>query len=195
MSGTASSSRSPRRSSGYTPAWAWASSGRTLVAWWLLARWLDIGHFWLLAPAFLLCGLIVMIVGRAMPRRTPAGSQAYEHARGFQKYIETAEREEIASMTVENFQENLPYAMVLGVAAAWAAKFEGVFTTPPDWYQGTGAFNTVYLASSLNGMTYSLGKTLTSSPPSSGGGGGGFSGGFGGGFSGGGFGGGGSSAG
>lgn len=166
-----------------------------LAAWWILQRWFDLGHFWLLVPAFVLSGIIVMVVGRAMPRRTPAGSQAYEHAKGFRTYMETAEKEELASMTAENFQENLPYAMVMGVAGSWAAKFEGVFTTPPDWYQGAGTFSAVYLASSLSGMSHNLGSTLTSSPSGSSGGGGGFSGGFGGGFSGGGFGGGGSSAG
>jgi uncharacterized membrane protein len=166
------------------------------LAFFLVMRvWWDLGWIWLLLPALLLSGLIVMIVGRAMPRRTPEGSQAYEHAKGFKDYLVTAEKQELASMTADNFQETLPFAMVLGVADIWAAKFTDIFTTPPEWFNGVGTFSTVYLASSLNGMYNDLGGTLTSAPGSSGGGGGGFSGGFGGGFSGGGFGGGGSSAG
>lgn len=161
----------------------------------LLNRWWDLGWAWTVLPALLLSGCIIIIVGRAMPRRTAKGSQAFEHALGFKEYLVTAEREEIASMTTENFQETLPYAMVLGVAETWASKFVDIFTEPPEWFNGVGAFNTVYLASSLNGMYHNLGSTLTSAPSGSGGGGGGFSGGFGGGFSGGGFGGGGSSAG
>lgn len=166
------------------------------LAFFLIVRaWWDLGWIWLLLPALLLSGLIVMIVGRAMPRRTPEGSQAYEHAKGFKEYLVTAEKQELASMTADNFQETLPYAMVLGVADVWAAKFADIFTTPPEWFNGVGTFSTIYLASSLNGMYNDLGGTLTSVPSSSGGGGGGFSGSFGGGFSGGGFGGGGSSAG
>ncbi len=157
----------------------------------LLNHWWDLGWAWLLLPSLLLSGLAVMVVGRAMPRRTAKGSQAYEHALGFKEYLATAEKEEVASMTAENFQETLPYAMVLGVAEAWAAKFADIFTEPPDWFEGAGAYSTAYLAFRLNGMYDNLGSTLTSSP----GGSGGSSGGFGGGSSGGGFGGGGSSAG
>jgi uncharacterized membrane protein len=97
-------------------------------------------------------------------------------------------------MTPENFQANLPYAMVLGVSDEWSAKFAGIYTTPPNWYRSDhpgAAFSTIYLSSSLSQMQKSVGGTLTSSPSSQGGG----SGGFGGGSSGGGFGGGGSSAG
>ena len=97
------------------------------------------------------------------------------------------------SSLVLNFQANLPYAMVLGVEEAWAAKFEDILTTPPTWYSSSAGFVGVgYLSSSLNNMTTSLSRTMTSSPRSSGSGGGG---GFGGGSSGGGGGGGGSSAG
>ena len=104
------------------------------------------------------------------------------------------EQEEMKFMTPENFQANLPYAMVLGVADKWAEKFKDIFTSPPDWYRGYypgSAFSTVYLADSISRMQTGVGGTLASSPSSSGGGGGG----FGGGSSGGGFGGGGSSAG
>ncbi len=116
----------------------------------------------------------------------------------FREYLKTAEAGEPESMTVQNFQENLPYAMVLGMADKWASLFTGVLTTAPDWYQGTGpGFSPTGLTSSLR----SMGSNIYTSgmPVSSGSSGSGFSsgggGGFGGGSSGGGFGGGGSSAG
>jgi len=162
----------------------------------ILSRaWFDLGYVVALIPALAISGLVVIIVGRFMPRRTAAGSKAYSYVAGFREYMSTAEREEMKFMTPQNFQQNLPYAMVLGVAGEWATKFQGIFTSPPDWYHGYygGApFSTVYLASSLSNMQTSVGSTLTSSPSSSSSGGGG---GFGGGSSGGGFGGGGSSAG
>lgn len=157
-----------------------------------LSSWLDLGYYYILIPGFVLAGLITGIVGHYMPRRSKKGTAAYEHALGFKEFMKTAERDELGSMTPETFQENLPYAMVLEVADSWSRKFEDIYTTPPEWYQGSYAtFSTVYLAGSLSSMSRSMSRTMTSSPSSSGGGGGG----FGGGFSGGGFGGGGSSAG
>jgi uncharacterized membrane protein YgcG len=156
--------------------------------------WLDMGYLNLLAAGFIPSGITIAVIGRFMPRRSSKGSQVYEHALGFKEYMATAESEEMKYMTPENFQKNLPYAMVMGVADKWGEKFADIYTTPPEWYHGTHTgFNTVYFTSSLSNMNHSLNRTLSSSPSSSGSGGGG--GGFGGGSSGGGFGGGGSSAG
>ncbi len=160
-----------------------------------LRGWLDLGYLFSFVPALAASGIAVIVVGHFMPRRTAKGSEAYSYALGFKEYMATAEQEEMKLMTPENFQANLPYAMVLGVASQWAGKFKDIYTEPPEWYRGYypgTAFSTVYLADSLSRMQTSVGSTLTTSPSSSGGGGGG---GFGGGFSGGGFGGGGSSAG
>ncbi|MEW6553134.1 MAG: DUF2207 domain-containing protein [Actinomycetota bacterium] len=163
-----------------------------IAAFLLLPRWLDLGWFGVLILVLVPVGGIVAGVGWAMPSRSAEGSKAYEHALGYRDFLETAEKPELQYMTPENFQSNLPYAMVLGVDEAWALKFADIYTTPPQWYSGSGAaFSTLYLTSSLRDMTASLNSTLTSSPRSSGSG----SGGFGGGSSGGGFGGGGSSAG
>lgn len=153
--------------------------------------WIDLGYLWALVPGLAVCGLVIYIVGRFMPRRSAEGAEMYDYVLGFKEYLSTAEREEMALMTPENFQANLPYAMRLGVADRWAEKFKDIYTEPPDWYRGyyPGTFSTVYLASSLSDMNTSVGSTLTSSPSSGGGGG------FGGGSSGGGFGGGGSGAG
>ncbi len=155
--------------------------------------WVDMGWFMVLLFAFLPLGALVSVVGRFMPRRSPEGSRLYEHAMGWREFALTAEGEELESMTPENFQAGLPYAMVLGITDDWARKFRDIYTSPPEWFSGPSpTFSTDYLASSLGRMTGHLNSTLTSSPSSSGSGGGG---GFGGGGSGGGFGGGGSSAG
>ena len=157
--------------------------------------WLDPGYLYAFVPALAISGLAVVIIGRFMSRRTTKGSEALSYVKGFKEYMRTAEREEMKLMTAQNFQTNLPYAMVLGVAKEWAGKFQDIYAQPPDWYRsyypGT-VFSAVYLSDSLSSMQTSMATTMTSSPSSSGGGGGG---GFGGGSSGGGFGGGGSSAG
>jgi uncharacterized membrane protein YgcG len=156
----------------------------------IMFNWFDLGYIPVLIPGLMLGGASVWVVGHFMPSRTPKGSEALSCAMGFKEYMKTAERDEMEFMTPETFQENLPYAMVLGVTDSWAEKFSDIYTSPPDWYEGSYAtFSTVYLARSLSGMSNSVSSTLVSSPSSGGGGG------FGGGSSGGGFGGGGSSAG
>ncbi|MBN1290032.1 MAG: DUF2207 domain-containing protein [Actinobacteria bacterium] len=150
----------------------------------------DAGHFLYLMSGFVTAGLVIWLIGRFMPRRSEKGSEAYSYSMGFKEYMGTAEDAELEYMTPENFQSNLPYAMVLGVTDKWARKFENIYTTPPSWYEGSyTTFSTVYLAGSLNGMVGTMNSTLASSPSSGGGGG------FGGGSAGGGFGGGGASAG
>ena len=155
--------------------------------------WFDPGYLLAFMPAMGISGIVVIIIGRYMPRHTEKGAQMYSYIAGFKDYLSTAEKEEMKFMTPENFQTNLPYAMVLGVTQQWAEKFKDIYTSPPDWYRGyyAGTFSTLYLADSLADMQSTVYSTLSSSPSSSSGGGGG----FGGGFSGGGFGGGGSSAG
>ena len=157
------------------------------------ARWIDPGYLYALIPGIVISGLMVIIVGLFMSRRTAKGSAELSYVNGFKEYMATAEAEEMKLMTPENFQTNLPYAMVLKVAREWAGKFADIYTSPPDWFHSyPGAtFSTLYLADSLTSMQTSVGSTLASSPSSSGSGGGG----FGGGSAGGGFGGGGSSAG
>ena len=158
----------------------------------------DLGYIWLLLVGTIPAGIAVWVIGHAMPRRTALGSRLYWQALAFQEYLKTAEAGEPESMTLETFQENLPYAMALGMADKWAALFTGILTTTPNWYEGSGSFSTTGLTSSLRSMGPAL--YLSSTPSTGSSGGSGFhssfgGGGFGGGSSGGGFGGGGSSAG
>ncbi len=160
---------------------------------------MDMGYLWVLLAGTLAAGVAVWVIGHAMPKRTAIGSRLFWQAMGFREYLRTAEAGEPESMTLQSFQENLPYAMVMGMADRWAALFADVLTSSPEWYSGAEpAFSTTRLASSLNGMATTLyisglpkASSSSSSAFHSGFGGGG----FGGGSSGGGFGGGGSSAG
>lgn len=141
-----------------------------------------------------------------LPSRTPKGVAAKESILGLKLYLETAEKKRLEKLqspdapympkshepkrTVELFEKLLPFAMVLGVEQAWAAQFENIYKTPPDWYQGNwSTFSAVYLTSSLNSGVQSAVNTAFSSPSSSSGSGfsGGGSGGGGGGGGGGGW--------
>jgi uncharacterized membrane protein YgcG len=138
-----------------------------------------------------------------LKRPTPEGRRVMDQIDGFQMYLTTAEPDLGAAMpapqkTPRLFEQFLPYALALGVQAAWAAKFTDVLaaaaaagTYSPSWYQGRGSsnFSSAGFASSL-GASLSGALASAGTSPSSGGsgsGGGGSSGGGGGGGGGGGW--------
>lgn len=144
-----------------------------------------IGNFSIIA-----CGLIVIIFGKFMPKRSAKGVLAREHILGLKTYLGVAEKDRInfhnaPSKNPEVFEKLLPYAMVLGVESAWAKQFEGIYKENPSWYQDAhmGNFSAVAFVHSLNSFQTNA-STIISSTASSGGSGfsgGGSGGGFGGG--------------
>jgi uncharacterized membrane protein YgcG len=150
---------------------------------------------------------IMAIAAHFMSARTAKGVAAKEHIQGLKLYLDVAEKDRLQKLqgpnaqyaanagepvkTVELFEKLLPYAIVLGVEKEWAKQFEGLYTSPPDWYAGNWtAFNVGYLAGSLGDGLNSTMNSAFSAPSSSGSsgfGGGGFSGGGGGGGGGGGW--------
>lgn len=129
-----------------------------------------------------------------MPARTPTGVKALERVLGFEEFLSRADGDRIRRMNVspQTFEQLLPYAMALGVEGRWAKAFEGIYTTPPNWYHSHtgGPFRPSLWVSDLSGLTNSTSQAMASTPNrSSSSGSSGFS--SGGGFSGGGFGGGG----
>lgn len=84
---------------------------------------------------------IIFLFARAMPARSAAGSRAKRECLGFARFVRMAEKERIRVLAKDDptiFGRLLPYAMVLGAADQWATAFEGLLTTPPDWYQPMG---------------------------------------------------------
>jgi uncharacterized membrane protein YgcG len=143
-----------------------------------------------------IAGLVVLASSRAMPAKTATGSLALRECRGFQRFVQMAEKDRIRVLAENDptiFGRLLPYAMVLGVADQWADAFRDLLTQPPDWYVGPGygyghPFSSHAFVNDLGSGMNSMGSTFSSAPSSSGGSGGS---GFSGGSSGGGFGGGG----
>jgi hypothetical protein len=127
--------------------------------------------------------------GRAMPQRTRKGVDLKAWALGFQEFVDRVESENLeAARQRDVFEALLPYAMSLGVAAAWARRFEGIYEQQaPSWFVGQhGAMrlSTSRLESDLSTAMSQTAKVMSSAPRSqgsSGSGGGGFSGGGGGG--------------
>jgi uncharacterized membrane protein YgcG len=143
--------------------------------------------------ALFACGAITLLFSRVMPRRTRRGRKAYEEILGFKEFVERVDADRLERMggrSVGEFEKVLPYAIVLGVADAWADAFAGIYTEPPSWYHSpryTHGFAPRLFVGDLGRSLGTMGQTMRSSPKSSGSGGSGFSGGFsGGGFGGGG---------
>jgi hypothetical protein len=149
-------------------------------------------------------GLIFLFFGSLMSRRTQKGVDAKDTLAGLKMYMEVAEKDRLAMLqsvdapyaetsaeptkTVDLFEKLLPYAMIMGVEKSWAKQFEGIYTTPPDWYAGNWAsFNTGYLVSSLSESVGAMNASFAAPSSSGSGAGGGFAGGGGGGGGGGGW--------
>lgn len=133
--------------------------------------------------------IVFLVFVTAMPRRTAKGAKARQWALGFQEFAARVDADRLERGAAESrmtFEALLPYAMALGVADAWARKFEGIYTQqPPAWYVGhltTQAFSTQAFERSLSTAMSQAGQRMVASPrSSSGSGGGGSSGGGGGG--------------
>ncbi len=145
-----------------------------------------------LTAPFILVGIVGMIFGSVMPRKTALGSEYKWWSEGFKMFLEKAEKYRIAKMTQETFESYFPYAMILGVEKKWAKHFKDLYTEPPDWYVPAygytpGKFNISSLSKSLSSFSTvangSIGSPRSSSSSSSSGFSGGFSGGGGGGGS------------
>ncbi len=143
-------------------------------------------HFGLVALPLVLGGLVLLIGGKWMPRRTAKGTGMVRRVLGFRTYIATAEAQEARFQERENiFARYLPYAVVFGLTEKWARAFAGLDEqlANTSWYIGTQPFTTAAFAGSIDSFTVSTAGTITSTPGGSGGSGfsGGFSGGGGGG--------------
>ncbi len=120
---------------------------------------------------------------------TPEGALMKEYIEGLKLYLQIAEKDRIRfnnapEKSPELFEKLLPYAIVLNVEKAWAKEFEGIYDTPPSWYNDhtMRGFTLGALTTNLGDFTKTASSSLSSAPgSSSGSGGGGFSGGGGGG--------------
>lgn len=130
-------------------------------------------------------GIIVIIFGHFMPRRSPYGFELLHRTKGYKEFIEKSQKYPQRFFEDKNlFNEILPYAIMFGVVEkfAKAAKDMGLTPNTNTWYTGVHTFNAMTLANNINTFSQSFSSTAASRPSSSGSSGGGFSGGgFGGG--------------
>ena len=137
--------------------------------------WYRIAYIFSLVSAF-----IVMFFNSYMSKRTPYGTEMLGRIGGFKNFLETAEKDKLETLVMENpqyFYDILPYTYVLGVSDKWMKKFESITVEPPTWYVGYhySAFDMMMFHHFMNTTMTTATSSMTSRPSS--GGGGGFSGG------------------
>lgn len=140
------------------------------------------------------CVFGMMICLKYLPKRTKYGNEILGKIEGFKNYLETAEKEKLEAMVMQDptyFYNILPYTYVLGVSDKWIKKFETISLQAPSWYDSPNAFNAATFGAFMNNTMSSALNSMSSSPSSSSGGGSSSGGSSGGGSSGGGSGGGG----
>lgn len=121
--------------------------------------------------------------GLFMSRRSEIGAKAHWQLKGFKLYLTTAEKYRVQWQEDNHiFEKFLPYAIAFGVAEKWSKTFADVSMPKPDWYSGSGNWNSIYAWHALNSFSTSFSSsTVPSGGGSSGGGSGGGGGGGGGG--------------
>lgn len=144
---------------------------------------------WPLAAGVGVSGLIVFAFARIMPRRTWRGVKLLVHLRGFQEFLERAEKDRLVRLPTDTLHRWLPWAVALGVAEQWIHHFNAIQVDPPGWLRGEH-FTVADYERSIRSFGQHMGQALATAPRGGSGGGGGDSG-FSGGSSGGGSGGGG----
>ena len=117
--------------------------------------------------------IILIIIYKFMPKRTPKGVQLLGEIEGFKTFLKTAEKARLEALVMEDpnyFYNILPYTYVLDVSDKWIEQFEGIVYDAPEWYHGVGAFSTVTFSSFMSHTMSTASSSMTSSPSSSSGG-------------------------
>lgn len=124
-----------------SPFWVrqgWGALGVGLIfAGWALFIALDRlgGQGWPLPAGVVASGLIVLGVGQVMPRRTWRGVRLLVHLRGFQEFLERAEKDRLERLPADTLHRLLPWAMALGVSEPWIHRFAGLNVDAPSWFR------------------------------------------------------------
>lgn len=143
-----------------------------------------------LAVSLIISGMILVVFGFVMPKRTQKGTDLLFRINGLKRYMKMAEQYRQQFYEKENiFDKLLPYAIIFGIAKLWAKKMEQIYgkeyfaTYHPAWFVGgnIGSFDANSFISQLNSITNSISSNTSSSSGAHGGGGSGGGGGGGGG--------------
>lgn len=131
----------------------------------------------------ILCIIVLYVFRKIILKRTPFGLEILGKIKGFKRFLETAEKDQLEAMVEkepEYFYNILPYTYALDVSDKWVEQFENIAVEPPSWYYSSTAFSVHSFGTFMNSTMTRVNTSMTSRPSSSGSGGssgGGFSGG------------------
>ena len=86
-----------------------------------------------------ICLILMALIYAYMPKRNKYGMEILGRIKGFKNFLETAEKEQLEKLVLENpeyFYQILPYTYVLDISDKWVSKFEAINLQAPDWYYG-----------------------------------------------------------
>ena len=123
----------------------WMAAGLlTAISGFLLPQfgpsWLGLYEPWL-RIGIVGSGLVFIAWGWVMPRKTWAGVQILAKVRGFQEFLERAEKDRLERMPADTLHRWLPWAIALGVTERWIFNFQGLKVAAPAWYHSRGDFS------------------------------------------------------
>jgi hypothetical protein len=107
----------------------------------------DYGPSWLgyyepwLRVSLVVSGLVFAGWGWFMPHKTWAGVRMLAHVRGFQEFLERAEKDRLERLSADTFHRWLPWAIALGVSERWIFNFQGIKISRPSWYMSSRDFS------------------------------------------------------
>lgn len=152
------------------------------------AAFVSAGWSIFLSASIVVSGIIILIFGAIMPKRTLAGAELNWEIKGFKMFMETVDKHRAEFYEKENiFEKFLPYAIVFGITGLWIKKMKDIYgedfyrTYAPVWFIGSmSSFDADSLNGAISGLSSSIASN-TSAPSGSGGAGGAGGGGGGGG--------------
>ncbi|MBT7645873.1 MAG: DUF2207 domain-containing protein, partial [Rhodospirillaceae bacterium] len=100
-----------------------------------------VSNFTLISQIILWCAALSVVT--VMPALTREGRAVLDHLEGYHRYLSVAEARRFSLMagepvmTLERFEQHLPFAMALGVAKKWSTKFAALASTiaPEETYR------------------------------------------------------------
>ena len=114
--------------------------------------------------------IIMIIFAIVMDKRTKYGREILGRIKGFKNFLETAEKDRIESLVMDNpmyFYNILPYTYVLGVTNKWIEKFESIAYEPVNWYIGSSRINSYRMFGNCADSTITKTRSVMTSTPSS----------------------------
>lgn len=127
--------------------------------------------------------LLVLLFYHLLPAPSLEGRRLLDALEGYRDYLQLAESDSLAlagaapAMSIELYEQHLPYAMALDVEDQWSARFSAALASgliapaqrdyQPDWYHSRTRFDSPQSLSSALASGLSSATASASSPPAS----------------------------